>query len=54
MRDAVTYRLPLGPLGTLAHALWVERQLRAIFDYRARVIPELLGAPPAASERASA
>jgi ligand-binding SRPBCC domain-containing protein len=38
MRDEVSYRLPLGPLGELAHALWVQRQLRAIFDYREAAI----------------
>ncbi len=38
MRDQVTYRLPFGPLGQLAHALWVRRQLRAIFDYREQAI----------------
>jgi ligand-binding SRPBCC domain-containing protein len=43
MRDQVTYQLPLGVLGTLAHALWVERQLRVIFDYRAAAIERLLG-----------
>ena len=42
MHDRVTYRLPLGLLGTLAHALWVERQLRAIFDYRSTAIERLL------------
>jgi ligand-binding SRPBCC domain-containing protein len=42
MLDRVTYRLPLGPLGKLAHALWVERQLRAIFDYREAAIVRLL------------
>lgn len=46
MRDEVSYRLPFGPLGTLAHALWVKRQLRTIFDYRATVIARLLGASP--------
>jgi ligand-binding SRPBCC domain-containing protein len=51
MRDRVTYRLPFGPLGTLAHALLVERQLCTIFDYRARVIPELLAAPSNGRER---
>ena len=30
----VTYRLPLGPLGRLVHALIVERQLAAIWAYR--------------------
>ena len=34
MRDTVRYALPLGPLGTLAHALLVRRDLAAIFDYR--------------------
>ena len=34
MRDEVTYRLPFGTLGDLAHPLWIERQLGAIFDYR--------------------
>jgi ligand-binding SRPBCC domain-containing protein len=44
MRDEVTYRLPFGPLGRLAHVLLVERQLRTIFDYRERAILERLGA----------
>ena len=33
-RDVVDYALPLGPLGALAHALVVRRQLDAIFAYR--------------------
>jgi ligand-binding SRPBCC domain-containing protein len=32
--DIVDYQLPLGPLGRLAHAVWVRRQLATIFDYR--------------------
>ncbi len=43
VRDTVTYELPLGPLGRLAHAVLVRRQLEGIFDYRARVLPNLLG-----------
>jgi ligand-binding SRPBCC domain-containing protein len=43
MQDEVTYRLPLGPLGALVHALWVERQLRTIFDYREAAIARRLG-----------
>jgi ligand-binding SRPBCC domain-containing protein len=35
MRDTVRYALPYGPLGALAHAAFVERDLRRIFDYRA-------------------
>jgi ligand-binding SRPBCC domain-containing protein len=34
IRDAVDYALPLGPLGVVAHALLVRRQLDAIFAYR--------------------
>jgi ligand-binding SRPBCC domain-containing protein len=34
VRDRVTYALPLGPLGRLAHALVVRRDLEAIFDFR--------------------
>ncbi len=38
MSDRVEYELPLGPLGTLAHWLWVRRDLDRIFDYRRRAI----------------
>jgi ligand-binding SRPBCC domain-containing protein len=34
MRDVVRYALPLGPLGSLAHAAFVHRDLAAIFDFR--------------------
>jgi ligand-binding SRPBCC domain-containing protein len=40
MRDTVTYRLPLGPLGGIAHALAVRQQLEDIFRYRALRIDE--------------
>jgi len=43
MEDIVDYSLPLGPLGTLTHALVVRHQLRAIFDYRAARIAERFG-----------
>ena len=42
IRDRVTYALPLGPLGALAHPL-VRRQLATIFEHRQRVVEELLG-----------
>jgi ligand-binding SRPBCC domain-containing protein len=32
--DRVRYQIPLGPLGRLAHALFVRRTLQKIFDYR--------------------
>jgi ligand-binding SRPBCC domain-containing protein len=38
MEDVVDYALPWGPLGRLAHAVAVRRQLEAIFAYRRRRI----------------
>lgn len=40
MRDLVRYRLPLEPLGDLAHFI-VKRELKYIFDYRYRVIEKI-------------
>jgi len=34
IRDTVRYELPLGPLGSLAHAAFVRRDLARVFDYR--------------------
>ncbi len=34
MRDVVRYALPWGPLGAIAHALLVRRDLERIFDHR--------------------
>jgi len=47
MRDRVRYELPFGILGAVMHRLVVARQLRRIFDYRARQINTLF--PPQAS-----
>ena len=47
MTDLVTYRLPFGVLGELAHRLWVERQLATIFDYRECAIVRGFASPPA-------
>ena len=41
--DDVQYRLPLGPIGSLAHALFVRRQLEAIFAYRSEAIVRIFG-----------
>ncbi|MCH8051220.1 MAG: SRPBCC family protein [Chloroflexi bacterium] len=41
MRDRVQYELPFGILGSIAHRLIVARQLKHIFDYRARRIRKL-------------
>lgn len=42
VEDRVTYRLPLGPLGLVAHALLVKRQLRELWAYRHRQLAELV------------
>ena len=53
MRDRVSYALPLGPLGTLAHAALVRALLARIFDYRFARARELFASnvPPRASSR---
>ena len=43
MTDTVDYELPLGPLGTLAHSMFVRRSLAKIFDFRAHAIVEMMG-----------
>ena len=42
-RDRVLYRVPLGPLGRIANAVMVRRQLIEIFEYRRKAITERLG-----------
>jgi len=42
MRDRVLYRIPYGIFGRLAHALFVKRTLKSIFDYRAETVANLL------------
>ncbi|HEX6885534.1 MAG TPA: TIGR01777 family oxidoreductase [Planctomycetota bacterium] len=49
MRDRVLYRLPLGPLGRLAHRLFVADQLGDIFAQRALAIRMRFGASPRAA-----
>lgn len=46
--DHVTYELPLGPLGELAHTLGAAAQIRSLFRYRQKRLLELLrpDAPP--------
>lgn len=43
MVDVVEYQLPLGPLGIIAHGLFVRRTLERIFDFRADQVDGLLG-----------
>jgi ligand-binding SRPBCC domain-containing protein len=42
IRDHVRYSLPLGPLGRIAHAVVVSRDLRRIFDFRSSAVERLL------------
>jgi ligand-binding SRPBCC domain-containing protein len=50
IEDRIVYRLPLGPLGRLAHVMFVKRQLEATWAHRRQKIAELLApvfdAPP--------
>ncbi len=41
MSDIVNYKLPLGPLGKIANALFVKHQLQQIFDYRFKKVDEI-------------
>jgi len=43
MRDRVEYELPLGPLGTIARALFVRRAVDGIFDHRNATITGIFG-----------
>lgn len=42
VRDDVEYALPLGPLGELAHPLFVRRDVERIFEYRRQAVDRLL------------
>lgn len=44
MRDVVRYALPLGPLGELAHAMIVRRDLERIFDFRRETVATMIDA----------
>jgi ligand-binding SRPBCC domain-containing protein len=41
MRDTVRYALPFGPLGEVAHRLFVKRDVERIFDYRTVSLPSM-------------
>lgn len=57
MRDVVDYALPLGPLGAVAHVLFVRRTLDRVFDFRRDAVARLLdyadAEQPAQAEQAS-
>ena len=41
MTDIVSYELPMGSLGKLAHPILVKKKLEEIFAYRFKVVEEL-------------
>ena len=43
MRDRVEYAVGFGPLGVLAHRLFVRRSVEQIFDFRNATIQEIMG-----------
>jgi ligand-binding SRPBCC domain-containing protein len=43
MTDIVHYKLPLWVLGDMAHALFVKKQVKSIFDYRYRIVAQKFG-----------
>jgi ligand-binding SRPBCC domain-containing protein len=43
MTDIVSYRLPMGVLGRIAHSLFVKKQLESIFDFRYQKMKTLFG-----------
>jgi len=44
MTDIVSYKPPLGFLGSIANSLIIRRKLKEIFDYRTKALDELFGA----------
>lgn len=44
IHDRVRYAIPLGPLGTIAHGLFVRRDLERIFDFRRDAVAARIGA----------
>lgn len=43
MEDIVSYRPPLGMLGTLANSLIIRKQIKSIFDYRYTAVEREFG-----------
>ena len=43
MTDIVSYRPPFGFLGAIANFLFIQKQLKEIFDYRTKAVDEMFG-----------
>ena len=41
MTDIVSYEIPLGIIGSLAHSLFVRKKLESIFNYRIQMVDEI-------------
>ncbi|MGA0233652.1 MAG: cell division inhibitor, partial [Saprospiraceae bacterium] len=41
MNDELEYAIPMGPLGSIAHSLYVKNRLKEIFDYRYQKVDRL-------------
>lgn len=54
IHDTVDYKEPLGPLGQVAHVLFVKRTLDRVFDFRREATARLLEQPAATSVPAGA
>lgn len=48
MNDIVSYKVPLGILGDLANALFVQKRVEHIFDYRYEVLEKMFPAKKSA------
>lgn len=46
MTDHLEYSLPMGPLGSIAHSLYVKAKLQHIFDYRYDKVEEIFNQKP--------
>ena len=44
MIDIVSYELPMGFLGKIAHPMIVQKKLEEIFEYRFKVVDEFFNA----------
>ncbi|MBI1317459.1 MAG: CDP-paratose 2-epimerase [Candidatus Hydrogenedens sp.] len=44
--DRVCYLLPMGPLGSIAHTLFVKRDLESVFAFRRKIIAAEFGTVP--------
>jgi ligand-binding SRPBCC domain-containing protein len=47
MKDMLHYRVPYGPIGTLADVLFVDRQIEQIFTYRVKAVEKIFDFQPA-------